>query len=104
MNNEYGIIIFNLGDGDFVVSIADKVRFEQIDNLSKQNLDRATFQDIADWLTSDFVCYYSLSKREKPKGFPEKVGKLLKEFECSTLAVEHLEQEIEGKLIGFLFI
>mgnify|MGYP003475836879 CR=1 FL=1 len=104
MNNEYGIIIFNLGDGDFVVSIVDKARFEQVADFSKQNLDRTLFEDIADWLTSDFICSYSVAKSQKRKGFPERVGKLLKETECSTLSVERLEQEIEGKLIGFLFV
>jgi hypothetical protein len=104
MNQEFGIIIFNLGDGDFVVDLVDKARFEQIDDLSKQNLDKTLFEDIADWLTSDFICSYSRAKSKKPNGFPERIGKLLKEVECRTLSVEHLEQEIEGKLIGFLFI
>jgi hypothetical protein len=99
MDNEYGIVIFDRMGGDFGVYIVDRARFEQIYNDKMEKFDADAFAERACYLCSD-----NYSDVEKPSNCPNRIGSLLKELHCQTFCPELMTKNIEGSLIGFLFV
>ncbi len=99
MNNEFGIVIFDRNGGDFGVYIVDHARFEQISNDKMEKFDKDVFAERADYLCSD-----NYTDIEKPEGCPDRIGNLLKELHCQTFCPELMAKNIEGRLVGFLFV
>jgi len=98
----FGIIIFDLGDGDASIHFVDQTRWNQIlaihSSVDTSNPDwKYDLSDIIGYLTLD-----ADPNTYRPDNAPDRKGKLLTTLHTQTYSVEFPKVAVQGTLLGVL--
>jgi hypothetical protein len=90
-----GLVVFDTGGGDSVFTIVDTEMWAQIKAISEREgeISQNDYQEVIGWLICTDPDVY------RPKGAPDRQGKVLKEYYLQTFALEPVEiMDIVGVL------
>jgi hypothetical protein len=77
-----GLVVWNLGGGDFCFAFVDDALWEQISNIGE--VDTCTYADRVGWLSSNDTDV------PRPKGCPERVGRVLATHYTQSFVIEKI--------------